>query len=79
MIRRFFLWAPIIWLGAAATIAANLYLLREPIFVFYVNARAGCWPWSPREVEYHDGMMICPGQSARATIIITFPQRDDRI
>ena len=26
-------------------------------------------PWSPRDVEYHDGMTICPGQRAHGPVV----------
>lgn len=39
--------------------------------LFYINAQAGCYPWSPAIVEYHDGMTICPGQGARMRIDLT--------
>lgn len=35
---------------------------------FYINGRAGCWPWSPAEVDYSEGMTLCPGQSARMRV-----------
>lgn len=48
----------------------------------YLNAKAGCYPWSAAEVEYHDGMTLCPGQSFRLMIplIIDRPKiRDNGI
>jgi hypothetical protein len=27
------------------------------------NAIAGCYPWSPKTVIFHQGMTICPGQT----------------
>lgn len=63
---------------AALMVAADLLLFfRDEAFVFYLNAKAGCWPWSPKVVDYHEGMTICPGQSARATIIIQIKRRRD--
>lgn len=43
--------------------------------IFYINARAGCWPWSPKMVEYHRGMTLCPGQSAMGTIMLPLISR----
>ena len=56
--------------------AAMIFWPRQ-IARLLINARAGCFPWSPREVEYHDGMTIFPGQSARMTIIIAIPKKED--
>lgn len=35
-----------------------------------INLAAGCYPWSPAVVPYQDGMTLCPGQSAVATMSI---------
>jgi hypothetical protein len=35
------------------------------LFIIALNLGAGCPPWAPSVVEYHDGMTLCPGQSAR--------------
>jgi hypothetical protein len=32
------------------------------------NAVDGCYPWSPKEVEFRQGMTLCPGQSAMGDI-----------
>jgi hypothetical protein len=50
-----------------------IYVHREEWRLLYINARAGCYPWSPAEVEFHEGMTICPGQRARGRIIIIPP------
>lgn len=49
--------------------AGNLALLMcQPcarnVGLFLINARAGCWPWSPKVVAYKPGMTLCPGQTA---------------
>lgn len=60
---------------ALLCVGLALVICHDQVVRFWINADAGCWPWSPAEVEYHDGMTICPGQSARATIIIVVPNR----
>jgi hypothetical protein len=45
---------------------------RKDVALFYINARAGCWPWSPKVVPYHEGMTICPGQAAMVPFVIPF-------
>ena len=36
------------------------------------NALAGCWPWSPKVVEFYQGMTLCPGQRAVFRGVIKF-------
>lgn len=45
------------------------------IGLLIINARGGCYPWSPSEVEFHQGMTICPGQTAtmHMDVITTSP------
>lgn len=50
-----------------------LLVFRQQIALAYINAQGGCYPWSPAEVEYHDGMTLCPGQSARMRLKIIIP------
>lgn len=38
---------------------------------FWINAWYGCYPWSPKEVPFHQGMTICPGQTAVGTASVT--------
>jgi len=65
----------LLWLCLAlCCVNTALILCRDGIARLWVNAEAGCWPWSPAEVEYRDGMTICPGQSVHATIVIIVPQ-----
>ena len=57
--------------AAAALLAAvDTVVLWPQIRLLAVNARAGCFPWSPPVVEFRQGMNICPGQVAR---IAPFP------
>jgi hypothetical protein len=60
----------LIYIGLALGVLANvgLFFFGPQVALFYINAKGGCFPWSPAEVEYYDGMTICPGQSARMTI-----------
>lgn len=55
-------------------IALNIAVLIWPqdVRLLVINARAGCFPWSPKEVEFKQGMTICPGQ--RAIHIIELPR-----
>ena len=41
---------------------------RQHVILFFINASYGCWPWSPKVVEYKPGMTLCPGQTAVAHI-----------
>jgi hypothetical protein len=36
-------------------------------------AMDGCYPWSPEQVPYHPGMILCPGQSTSVNFIIRAP------
>lgn len=69
-----------IWLVALLFIAAGdvmAVVFRKEIALIVINAKGGCYPWSPREVEYHDGMTLCPGQSARTRIEIKVKSERD--
>jgi hypothetical protein len=52
-----------VWTFAAAMPFAGTWAA-----LLFINARAGCFPWSAAEVEYHPRMTICPGQTARGTM-----------
>lgn len=66
----------ILGIGWACLIA----LLAIDLPRMLINASAGCWPWSPRVVEYHDNMTLCPGQRARIRFIVPImPARKDII
>ena len=56
---------------------AAMIFWPQTVVLFLINARAGCFPWTPPEVEYREGMTLCPGQSARMTIIIALPKKED--
>jgi hypothetical protein len=45
---------------------ATLFYGRERVALFVLNGWHGCWPWSPKEVTFYQGMTLCPGQTARA-------------
>lgn len=64
-------------MAAMLLVDAAMVVFGARIALFVINASAGCWPWSPGDVEYHDGMTICPGQSAHLDLIISVPKRQD--
>lgn len=41
--------------------------------IFFINASAGCYPWSPKEVPFHQGMTLCPGQTAVGSFTMQTP------
>jgi hypothetical protein len=43
-------------------------LLLGMLVIFAYNAAGGCYPWSPKDVAFHQGMTLCPGQTAHGTI-----------
>jgi len=45
-----------------------LVLRGREIVLLAINASAGCYPWSPKVVPYHDDMMLCPGQQTHVPI-----------
>lgn len=68
------------WRRRAILAACVIFAIEFGAMVFHdrvrllvANARAGCFPWAPAEVEYHPGMTLCPGQSARAYVLVPFP------
>lgn len=65
--------------ACAALIAACacVVIFQDQLHLFLLNAEAGCWPWSPTDALYRDGMTICPGQSVHVKIIIQMRQADD--
>lgn len=48
------------------TLACNAawFTARDKIYLFIINAKCGCFPWSPKVVPYKPGMTLCPGQTA---------------
>jgi hypothetical protein len=60
--------------GLAATILSGLCAAIWGLLVA-ANLSAGCTPWAPAEVEFKQGMTLCPGQSAKGTF--TIPNTDD--
>jgi hypothetical protein len=59
----------------AFMLVADLIALafRQNVALFIVNAFGGCFPWSPRDVQYYPGMTLCPGQTAHTVIVIEVP------
>ena len=57
-----------ILVSAALLAAVDTVVLWPQIRLLAVNARAGCFPWSPPVVEFKQGMNICPGQVARLMV-----------
>ncbi len=55
-------------------LAATLALLALPAINVARNVAVGCYPWSPAEVEYHEGMVRCPGQRIIWTIQVAPPE-----
>ena len=43
-------------------------LVLGKLVIFAINAAGGCYPWSPKDVAFHQGMTLCPGQTAHGTI-----------
>lgn len=60
-------------LALLLVIGIDTGLLLTPVRLFFINAQYGCWPWSPAEVFYRDGMTLCPGQTARIKIPLPAP------
>jgi len=57
-------WFHLTW---AALAALAIILLGD---IAISNIAAGCMPWAPTEVEFHQGMTICPGQTAKGFMIM---------
>lgn len=60
------------WLHAIVIIV-NLGSASLFLYEIWPNASAGCFPWSPAEVEFYQGMTLCPHQRARVTIPLALP------
>jgi hypothetical protein len=56
-----------------------LFFKGEQMVLLWINGRAGCYPWSPREVEYKPGMTLCPGQSTTVGVPMIAPRQKDHI
>lgn len=72
-----FFWMRGSWVRWVSFSAAVLPLIFF-VLVLIGNASAGCYPWSPKEIEFHQGMTICPGQSAVGRLIISPTSQPDR-
>lgn len=59
-------------------IDTGLLLTLTPVRLFFINAQYGCYPWSPAEVLYRDGMTLCPGQAVRMQLKIPLPAPTDK-
>ena len=59
-------WVQAYFLGVVA-------LLNGAMLIVLIGgmAQSGCYPWAPRLVEFHQGMTLCPGQSATAHVPLT--------
>lgn len=55
------------WFSLGAAIVAGLAAVLLAVGIFG-NIAAGCTPWSPKQVEFQQGMTLCPGQSASFSI-----------
>lgn len=66
--------------AAVAMVALNVVIWAwgPQIVLLVINAKCGCFPWSPKEVPYKPGMTICPGQTAIVTVTVPVPPTDDR-
>ncbi len=71
----------LIWGTTLALLGINaaLLLAHDRLALLLINARGGCYPWSPPEVEYHDGMTLCPGQAVRVPFAIPNDPNDTRM
>jgi hypothetical protein len=76
-------WNILIALGVAVTIYAISDMatrhfsglgLTERTKIIVINARAGCWPWTPAVVDYREGMTFCPGQKAIIRLSVPKPR-----
>ena len=49
-----------------ALVICTAILIAGWLITTILNTRDGCYPWSPKEVKvpFHQGMMLCPGQTA---------------
>lgn len=54
---------------------AVFFFYGHEIVLFVINAKGGCFPWSPKEVEYYDGVTLCPGQSTSLKMYIVIPAK----
>jgi hypothetical protein len=66
-----------------AVLSACAIIFEDDLTALVANARAGCFPWAPAEVEWPKGSpppTLCPGQFARQEFIIIIrdvPPGDD--
>ena len=58
------------WVNGASLVSNSIVALFYGV-VIADNAIGGCYPWSPAEVEYHEGMTLCPGQTTLIKIEVT--------
>lgn len=63
----FFVGLPVLrWIN----LAVGIFIIALVILSQGVSVMAGCYPWSPKTVSFHQNMTICPGQSAIGNIIV---------
>jgi len=57
------------WLNLGVGITITAFFLAVEIS----NVTSGCYPWSPKHVVFHQGMTLCPGQSAEISVPVWHP------
>lgn len=62
--RKWFIIACLI----VSAINLAIFFNSRRVVLFAINARAGCFPWSPKVVDYREGMTLCPGQIMRVPV-----------
>ena len=65
------------WLVIGCTVINSLVVMFI-ISVMVDTYRSGCYGM-PKIVEYHDGMTLCPGQTAIGSAVIRMHRKDDGI
>lgn len=68
-------------LASLMVVNFSLLFFGREIQLLIINAKAGCYPWSPAVVFYEPGMTLCPGQTGRILIPFKIEKVDhgDRI
>jgi hypothetical protein len=59
---------------ALLAVDALVWWFGPRAYLLIINAKGGCYPWSPSVVEYHDHMTVCPWQTVMIKVPLEIPK-----
>lgn len=63
-------------LAVNVVLSVSWWVGPQYTLLFFMNASAGCYPWSPKTVPFHQHMTLCPGQETTVPVELAPPADD---